>query len=59
MEPLLTLLSFLVNDPLPDYPIFLLKWITWSRNMLGRKDKVHIEAYNLNFQVRNFGNLYQ
>ena len=24
-----------------------------------RKDKVHIEAYNMYFQVRNFCNLYQ
>ena len=40
-------------------PKFIPKWINLSRNTLRRKDKVHIEAYNLYFQVRNFGNLYQ
>ena len=52
MEPLLAILPFSVNDPLPHL-------INLSRNTLRRKDKVHIEAYNLYFQVRNFGNLYQ
>ena len=48
-----------VKHPLPDLPIFLLKWITQSMNTLRRKDKVHIEAHNLYFQVRYIGNLYQ
>ena len=51
--------SISVKDPLPDLPIFLPKWITRSMNTLRRKDKVHTEAYNLYFQVRYIGNLYQ
>ena len=59
MEPLSTILAFLVNDPLPDLPNFKPKWINMSRNTLLRKDKVLIEAKNLDFQVRYIGNLYQ
>ena len=58
MEPLSTILPFSVNDPLPDLPNFS-EWINLSRNTLRRKDMVHIEACNLYFQMRNFGNLYQ
>ena len=38
---------------------FFPKWISLTGNTLQRKDKLHIEAYNLYFQVRNFGDLYQ
>ena len=59
MEPLSTILPFSVNDPLLDLPNFYRKWINLSRKTLRRKDDVHGEAYNLYFQVRNFGILYQ
>ena len=59
MEPLSTISPFSVNDPLSDLTNFFPKWLNLSRNTPRKKDKVHIEAYNLYFQVRKFGNLYQ